>query len=40
MIKKVSGDAGSVAEKDARSWLDVTLPQLLSQYKPDDVYNV
>ena len=38
-MKKVSGEAGSVAE-DTRPWLDATLPQLLSQYKPKDVYNV
>ena len=40
LMKKVSGEAGSVVEEDTRPWLNVTLPQLLSQYKPEDVYNV
>ena len=39
VMKKVSGEAGSVAEEDIRSWLYVTLPQLLLQYKREDVYN-
>ena len=40
MLKKVSGEAGSVSEEDIRPWLDDALPQLLRQYKPEDVYNV
>ena len=28
-----------VSEEDIRPWFDVTLPQLLSQFKPEDVYN-
>ena len=40
MLKKVSGEAGSVSEEDIKPWLDDTLPQLLRQYKSKDVYNV
>ena len=40
MLKKVSGEAGSVSEGDIRPWLDDALPHLLRQYKPEDVYNV
>ena len=40
MLKKVSGESGSVSEEDIRPWLDDTLPQLLRQYKTEDVYNV
>ena len=40
MMKKVSGEAGSVAEEDVRPWLDAGLPLLLSQFKPEDVYNI
>ena len=39
VMKKVSGEAASVAE-DMQPWLDVVLPHLLSNYKPEDVYNV
>ena len=40
VMKKVSGEAGSVAEEDMQPWLYVALPQLLSKYRPEDVYNV
>eukprot|EP00731_Ephydatia_muelleri_P001316 Em0001g1316a len=39
IMKKVSGEAGSVVDEDTRPWLNEILPQLLSQYKPEDVYN-
>ena len=40
LIKSVSGEGGSVSEEDIRPWLDVTLSELVSQYKPEDSYNV
>ena len=40
LIKLVSGEAGSVSVEDIRPWLDVTLPELVSQYKWEDIYNV
>ena len=39
-MKLVSGEAGSVSEEDIRPWLDVTLPDLVSQCKWEDIYNV
>eukprot|EP00731_Ephydatia_muelleri_P031162 Em0022g676a len=39
IMKKVSGEAGSVVDEDTRPWLNEILPQLLSQYMPEDVYN-
>ena len=40
LMKLVSGEAGSVSEEDIRPWLDVTLPDLVSQCKWEDIYNV
>ena len=40
MMKKVSGEAGSVAEEDIRPWLDAGLPLLLSQFKSEDIYII
>ena len=39
IMKKVSGEAGSVVDEDTRPWLNEILPQLLSQHKPEDMYN-
>ena len=40
VMKKVSGEAGSVAEEDVRPWLDAGVPLLLSQFKSDNIYNI
>ena len=37
--KQICGESNSVSDYDVRTWLDATLPELLSQYKPADVYN-
>ena len=39
-MKQVSGEEKSVSEEDIQPWLDLTLPELLSQYAPDYFYNV
>ena len=39
-MKKVSSEAGSVAEEDIRPWLDAGLPLLLSQFKSEDIYII
>ena len=38
-MKQLSGESNSVSDSDTRPWLDLTLPELLSQYKPEDVFN-
>ena len=40
VIKKMAGEEKSVSEQDVRPWIDSTLPELLSQYLPEDIYNV
>ena len=37
--KQICGESNSVSENDVRPWLDVTLPEPLSRYKPADVYK-
>ena len=39
-MKQVSGEEKSVSEEVIRPWLDLTLPELLSQYAPESIYNV
>ena len=39
-MKQVSGEEKSVLDEDIRPWLDITLPELLSLYSPECIYNV
>ena len=38
--KHVSGEAASVSEETVASWQEVTLPSLLADFAPEDVFNV
>ena len=38
--KRVSGEAASVSEETVASWQEVTLPSLLADFAPEDVFNV
>ena len=37
-MKQISGESNSVPDSDTHPWLDLTLPELLFQYKPEDVF--
>ena len=39
-MKQISGEEKSVSEEDIRPWLDLTLPELLLKYTPENIYNV
>ena len=37
--KSIAGEAGSVSEESVKPWLETHLPELLAQFKPEDIYN-
>ncbi|KAI6651233.1 Tigger transposable element-derived protein 6-like [Oopsacas minuta] len=39
-MKQISGEEKSVSEESIRPWLDITLPELLLKYTPENIYNV
>lgn len=38
--KTVAGEAGSVQDETMKPWVEVVLPELLKQRKPEGIYNV
>ncbi|KAI6661985.1 Tigger transposable element-derived protein 4-like [Oopsacas minuta] len=38
-MKQISGEEKSVSEENIRPWLDLTLPDLLLKYIPENIYN-
>ena len=39
-FKKICGEERSVSPQDTENWLNITLPQLLGRFSPEDVYNL
>ena len=39
VFNKVSGEAGSVSEKTVEDWKSKTLPHILKDYQPSDIFN-
>ena len=39
-FKKICGEERSVSPQDTEKWLNITLPQLLGRFSPEDVYNL
>ena len=39
-FKKICGEERSVSPQDTENWLNITLPQLLGCFWPEDVYNL
>ena len=39
-FKVVAGESASVSEEMVAPWIETTLPTILSQFKPEDIYNV
>ena len=39
VFKKVCGESGRVTSEMTTEWTSTILPTLLSEYRPDDVYN-
>ena len=38
-LREISGEANAVNEGDVRTWINATLPSLMKDYMPEDIYN-
>ena len=39
MFREISGEANAVNEEDVSTWMNATLPSLIKNYSPEDIYN-